>query len=363
MNSDQTSAVRALIESFNEPYQQLTLGEAQAIRDIQVQAGNVRVQLQLGFPAERYSKELAEALGEKLKALSWIASSEIEITWAVDSQAIKRNLRPIQGIKNIIAVASGKGGVGKSTTAANLALALAWEGASVGLLDADIYGPSQPRMMGLSGQRPTSPDQKTVNAPVGYGVKVMSIGFMIDEEQPMVWRGPMVTQALVQLLETTRWGDLDYLIVDMPPGTGDTQLTLSQRVPVSGAVIVTTPQDIALLDARKGLKMFQKVEVPVLGIVENMSTHVCSNCGHEEHVFGAGGGRKMAEQYSVDLLAELPLDIRIREQTDAGKPTVVAEPESKLGRAYIDMARHVVGRLASAGRKGAAFPTISTEDT
>jgi ATP-binding protein involved in chromosome partitioning len=288
----------------------------------------------------------------------------IELLPEISSHAVPRNLRPIQGIKNIIAVASGKGGVGKSTTAANLALALQWDGASVGLLDADIYGPSQPRMMGLSGERPTSPDQKTVNAPVGYGVKVMSIGFMIDEEQPMVWRGPMVTQALVQLLDTTRWGDLDYLIVDMPPGTGDTQLTLSQRVPVSGAVIVTTPQDIALLDARKGLRMFQKVEVPVLGIVENMSTHICSNCGHEEHVFGAGGGRRMAEQYGVDLLAELPLDIRIRVQADEGKPTVVADPDGPLGRAYIDMARNVAGRLAASGAKGmTSFPSITVEDT
>jgi ATP-binding protein involved in chromosome partitioning len=275
---------------------------------------------------------------------------------------VQRNLKPIQGVRNIIAVASGKGGVGKSTTAANLALGLAYDGAAVGLLDADIYGPSQPLMMGLSGEQPSSPDQRTMIAPVAYGVKVMSIGFLIDAEQPMVWRGPMVTQALVQLLETTRWDDLDYLIVDMPPGTGDTQLTLSQRVPVSGAVIVSTPQDIALLDARKGLRMFQKVEVPVLGIVENRSTHVCSNCGHEEHIFGAGGGRKMAEQYAVELLAELPLDIRIREQADGGKPTVVAEPASALGRAYIDLARRTSARLATIG-SGPAFPSIEIENT
>jgi ATP-binding protein involved in chromosome partitioning len=218
--------------------------------------------------------------------------------------------------------------------------------------------------MGLAGQSPTSPDQRTMIAPVAHGVKVMSIGFLIDAEQPMVWRGPMVTQALVQLLETTRWGDLDYLIVDMPPGTGDTQLTLSQRVPVSGAVIVTTPQDIALLDARKGLRMFQKVEVPVLGVVENMSTHVCSSCGHEEHIFGAGGGRRMAEQYGVELLAELPLDIRIREQADGGRPTVVAEPDSALGRAYIDLARRTAARLVRIALDPAvAFPSITMEDT
>jgi ATP-binding protein involved in chromosome partitioning len=219
-------------------------------------------------------------------------------------------------------------------------------------------------MMGIAGERPTSPDQRTMLPLLAHDLKVMSVGFLIDAEEPMVWRGPMVTQALVQLLETTRWGELDYLIVDMPPGTGDTQLTLSQRVPVSGAVIVTTPQDIALLDARKGLRMFQKVEVPVLGIVENMSTHVCSNCGHEEHIFGAGGGRRMAQQYGVELLAELPLDIRIREQADGGRPTVVAEPDSKLGRVYIDLARRTAARLArTALEPAAALPTITMEDT
>jgi ATP-binding protein involved in chromosome partitioning len=364
MTSERENAVRELAEAFVEPHLNLSLGAVGAIRAVRVSGSDVQLQIHLGFPAKHYRAELETALRQHLSNLDWIGQVRVELAFEITSQAVQRNLRPVQGIKNIIAVASGKGGVGKSTTAANLALALQWDGASVGLLDADIYGPSQPRMMGLSGQRPTSPDQKSVNAPVGYGVKVMSIGFMIDEEQPMVWRGPMVTQALVQLLETTRWGDLDYLIVDMPPGTGDAQLTLSQRVPVSGAVIVTTPQDIALLDARKGLRMFQKVEVPVLGIIENMSTHVCSNCGHEEHVFGAGGGRRMAEQYAVDLLGELPLDIRIREQSDAGKPTVVAEPESALGRAYIETARRVAGRLAASGVKGAvAFPSISIEDT
>lgn len=363
MTSARELAVRALLDSFSERYMRLTLGQSGAIKDVQVSGGEARVRIQLEFPARRYASELSAALKQRLETLEWIEHAQVDVQWTIVSQAVQRNLRPIQGIKNIIAVASGKGGVGKSTTAANLALALAAEGAQVGLLDADIYGPSQPRMMGLSDARPTSPDQKHVDAPIGYDVKVMSIGFMIDEEQPMVWRGPMVTQALVQLLETTRWGDLDYLIVDMPPGTGDTQLTLSQRVPVSGAVIVTTPQDIALLDARKGLKMFQKVEVPVLGIVENMSTHVCSNCGHEEHVFGAGGGRKMAQQYGVDLLAELPLDIRIREQADAGRPTVVAEPDGALARAYLEMARRVAAGLAVSGRKQAPLPTISVENT
>ncbi|HWK75812.1 MAG TPA: iron-sulfur cluster carrier protein ApbC [Povalibacter sp.] len=364
MTTERETAVRALVEAFHEPHLGLDLRAANAIEAVQVDGARVRLTLRLGFPAKNYGAELAAAIEQQLAALGWVDSVEVEVRWQVQSQAVQRNLRPIQGIRNIIAVASGKGGVGKSTTAANLALALAYDGAAVGLLDADIYGPSQPRMMGLGGQHPVSPDQKTMLAPEAFGVKVMSIGFLIDEEQPMVWRGPMVTQALVQLLETTRWGELDYLIVDMPPGTGDTQLTLSQRVPVSGAVIVTTPQDIALLDARKGLRMFQKVEVPVLGIVENMSTHVCSSCGHEEHIFGEGGGRRMAEQYGLELLGELPLDIRIREQMDGGTPTVVAEPDSPRGRAYVEFARRTAGRLARASlAPAAAFPNIEIEDT
>jgi ATP-binding protein involved in chromosome partitioning len=364
MNIERESALRARVASYVEPYLGIDLGAAGAVQSVTASDGEVEVRLSLGFPAGRYAAELASAVERHVRALDWVGKVSVIVDWRVVSHSVQRNLKPVQGIRNIIAVASGKGGVGKSTTAANLALALAHEGAAVGLLDADIYGPSQPLMMGLSDQRPSSPDQRTMIAPVAYGVKVMSIGFLIDAEQPMVWRGPMVTQALVQLLETTRWGELDYLIVDMPPGTGDTQLTLSQRVPVSGAVIVTTPQDIALLDARKGLRMFEKVEVPVLGIVENMSTHVCSKCGHEEHIFGAGGGRRMAEQYGVDLLAELPLDIRIREQADGGRPTVVAEPDSALARAYIDLARRTSARLARTALTPAApFPTITVEDT
>lgn len=364
MTTERETAVRTLVEALHEPYLGLTLGAANAVESLVVEGDEARLALRLGFPAKHYAAGLAASIRERLRELAWLQEVAVDVRWQVASQAVQRNLRPIQGIRNIIAVASGKGGVGKSTTAANLALGLVHDGASVGLLDADIYGPSQPRMMGLGGERPASPDQKSMIAPEAYGVKVMSIGFLIDEEQPMVWRGPMVTQALVQLLETTRWGELDYLIVDMPPGTGDTQLTLSQRVPVSGAVIVTTPQDIALLDARKGLRMFQKVEVPVLGIVENMSTHVCSSCGHEEHIFGAGGGRRMAEQYGVDLLAELPLDIRIRQQSDAGRPIVVAEPDSALGKAYVDLARRTAAKLARTSLKpAAAFPTIEIEDT
>ena len=364
MSTAPEAALREAVESYVDPYLGLELRAAGALRRLDLGGERLALALTLGFPARHYRDELAAAIEQRLRPLAGARRVTIDIDWQIAAHGVQRNLRPIQGIRNIIAVASGKGGVGKSTTAANLALGLAHEGATVGLLDADIYGPSQPLMMGLAGQSPTSPDQRTMIAPEAYDVKVMSVGFLIDAEQPMVWRGPMVTQALVQLLETTRWGELDYLVVDMPPGTGDTQLTLSQRVPVSGAVIVTTPQDIALLDARKGLRMFQKVEVPVLGIVENMSTHVCSNCGHEEHIFGAGGGRRMAEQYGVDLLAELPLDIRIREQADSGRPTVVAEPESALGRAYIDLARRTAARLArTALTPAAAFPSITMEDT
>jgi ATP-binding protein involved in chromosome partitioning len=364
MSEERESAVRAVVAAYVDPYLGVELGAVDAVRSVQVRNDAVQVALELGFPAARYGTELARALEPRIRALDWVRQVQVEVAWRVASHSVQRNLKPVQGIRNILAVASGKGGVGKSTIAANLALGLAHEGAAVGLLDADIYGPSQPQMMGLGAQHPTSPDQRTMIAPVAYGVKVMSIGFLIDAEQPMVWRGPMVTQALVQLLETTRWGELDYLVVDMPPGTGDIQLTLSQRVPVSGAVIVTTPQDIALLDARKGLRMFEKVEVPVVGVVENMSTHICSKCGHEEHIFGAGGGRRMAQQYGVDLLAELPLDIRIREQADGGRPTAVAEPDSVLGRAYIDLARRTSARLArSQPGAGAAFPTITIEDT
>jgi ATP-binding protein involved in chromosome partitioning len=274
-------------------------------------------------------------------------------------------LKPLGNVKNVIAVASGKGGVGKSTTAANLALAWAAQGARVGLLDADIYGPSQPLMMGLAGKKPEmTADGKQMIPLRAHGVQVMSIGFMIDAEQPMIWRGPMVTQALTQLLGDTNWGELDYLVVDMPPGTGDIQLTLAQRVPVSGAVIVTTPQDIALLDARKGLKMFEKVEVRVLGIVENMSVHVCSQCGHVEHVFGSGGGARMAAQYGVQLLGELPLDIRIREDADGGSPTVVSEPGSPRALAYFRMARRTAARLSTLNKDySRMFPKITVEAT
>jgi ATP-binding protein involved in chromosome partitioning len=362
--TDRESAVISLLRQNIDAYLRRDLWSSGCIDKVVVTHNSVRIDVRLAFPAARYAVELRESLAAQVRSLPWVDKVDVDVQWLVAAPASQRNLPKVKQVKNIIAVASGKGGVGKSTTAVNLALGLAYEGAKVGLLDADIYGPSQPRMLGLAGERPTTQDGKTLIPPVAFGIKMMSIGLLIDEEQPMVWRGPMVTQALNQLLLDCDWGELDYLIVDMPPGTGDIQLTLTQRVPVSGAVIVTTPQDIALLDARKGLKMFQKVDVPVLGVIENMSTHVCSHCGHEEHIFGSGGGKRMADQYGVELLAELPLDIRIREQADGGKPTVAAEPDSKLGRAYIDMARRVAAQLALLGLQStSAFPEIVVENS
>jgi ATP-binding protein involved in chromosome partitioning len=355
--------IRAALESYVDPYLGRSLGAAQALRELVVAPGHVTAVVALGYPVGGYAGEFTAALRALLVEHGFEGRLDVEVQPGIPAFVGNRGVKPLADIANVIAVASGKGGVGKSTVAANLALALVAQGARVGLLDADIYGPSQPRMMGLTGRQPATRDGRTFDPLDAYGVKVMSIGFLIDEEQPMVWRGPMVTQALTQLLNDCNWGTLDYLIVDMPPGTGDTQLTLAQRVPVSGAVIVTTPQDIALLDARKGLKMFQKVEVPVLGIVENMSIHVCPACGHASHIFGAGGGGRMASQYGVELLGELPLDIRIREQADAGRPTAVAEPDSPLGQAYAVVARRVAARLATVARDAAvSFPKISVEE-
>jgi ATP-binding protein involved in chromosome partitioning len=358
------SAIREKLSTYVDPYLAQSLGEAKAIGAIAIENGLVTVDLVLGFPCADYADELQAALKAHLGAVLGSAHLALNLKAQITAHAVQRTLKPLANVKNVVAVASGKGGVGKSTTAANLALAWARQGAKVGLLDADIYGPSQPLMMGLSGAKPVSPDGKHMTPLRAHGVEVMSIGFMIDQEQPMAWRGPMVTQALTQLLGDTTWGDLDYLVVDMPPGTGDIQLTLAQRVPVSGAVIVTTPQDIALLDARKGLKMFEKVEVRVLGVVENMSMHVCSACGHVEHVFGSGGGARMAAQYGVQLLGELPLDIRIREDADGGAPTVVSEPDSERARAYLLMARRTAARLATLNKDySRAFPKITVEAT
>jgi ATP-binding protein involved in chromosome partitioning len=334
------------------------------VRAITRDAGRLAIDVELGFAAGGLTEELTRCFADIARQHSGIADVDINIQSLIVAHSVQQTLKPLPDVSNIIAVASGKGGVGKSTTAVNLALALKADGASVGILDADIYGPSQPTMLGIAGERPLSEDGKTMQPLSAHGLQVMSIGFLIDQDQPMVWRGPMVTQALNQLLQQTQWNDLDYLIVDMPPGTGDIQLTLSQRVPVSGAVIVTTPQDIALLDARKGLKMFQKVRVPVLGIVENMSTHVCSQCGHEEALFGSGGGQQMAESFEVDLLGQLPLEIGIRLQTDSGTPTVVADPDGAAAAAYRRTARRMAARLAMQGKDySSKFPNIVVEDS
>ena len=352
------SDVEAVLARYIDPYMEKDLVSAKSVKDIAIDGDNVRVDVVLGFPAAGYVAELQEQLKTLLLGIDGVSDAVVNVDVKIASHSVQKSLNPIAGVRNIIAVASGKGGVGKSTVAVNLALALAAEGARVGMLDADIYGPSQPRMLGVSG-KPDSKDGKKLEPMRAHGVQAMSIGFLIDEETPMIWRGPMGTQALEQLLKDTNWSDLDYLVIDLPPGTGDTQLTLAQKVPVSGAVIVTTPQNIALLDARKGLKMFQKVEVPVLGVVENMSTHICSQCGHEEHIFGADGGRKMAEQYDVNFLGGIPLDGSIREQADHGKPTVVADPEGRNALAYRDIARRTAAKLSMQARDySAKFPKI-----
>jgi len=330
-----------------------------SLKNLQISDGDVSFDLELGYPAKSQHAAMRKALVAAAKTVPGVSNVSVNIVTKVISHAVQRGVQLMPNVKNIIAVASGKGGVGKSTTAANLALALASEGAAVGLLDADIYGPSQPMMLGIEG-RPESEDGKTMEPLENHGVQVMSIGFLVDQDEAMIWRGPMATQALEQLLRQTNWKDLDYLIVDMPPGTGDIQLTLSQRVPMTGAVIVTTPQDIALLDAKKGIKMFEKVGVPILGIVENMAVHICSNCGHVEHIFGSEGGKKMAAQYEMEYLGALPLDINIRLQADSGKPTVVADPDGEVAGIYKAVARQVaVGIAEKAKDFSSKFPTIS----
>jgi ATP-binding protein involved in chromosome partitioning len=332
-------------------------------RNIRIDGNNVALDIVLGYPAQTVFDQIQALVADKLKTLPGIGNVSVKVTSKIAAHSVQRGVQLIPNVKNIIAVASGKGGVGKSTTAVNLALALAAEGAQVGLLDADIYGPSQPQMLGITA-RPESKDGKSMEPLERYGIQAMSIGFLIDMDTPMVWRGPMVTGALEQLLRETNWRSLDYLVIDLPPGTGDIQLTLSQKVPVTGAVIVTTPQDIALLDARKGLKMFEKVGVPIVGIVENMSTHICSKCGHEEHIFGAGGGEQMCKDYNVELLGSLPLDIKIREQADGGMPTVVAEPDGKIAAVYRQIARRTAVKLSEYGLDHSSkFPNIVIQNT
>ncbi len=361
--SNAKSRAESLLATIIDPHTNQNLVASGIVKAVGADGDRVVVDLVIPYPALSWQGELAAEVKRTLEADAEIALATVSCTCRIHSHKVQDELMPLPNIKNIIAVASGKGGVGKSTTAANLALALKAEGANVGILDADIYGPSQPRMMGVSG-KPDSSDGKTIEAKIAHGVQVMSIGFLIEEETPMIWRGPMVTQALTQLLTDTNWKDLDYLIIDLPPGTGDIQLTLCQKVPVSGAIIVTTPQDIALLDAKKGLKMFEKVNVPVLGIVENMAIHVCSSCGHAEHIFGEGGGARMSEQYGVPLLGSLPLDIHIREQADGGTPTVVAMPDSEAANRYRDIARKTAARLSLQARnKKISFPNIVIQNT
>ena len=353
----------AALSSVLDPHTGKDFVSTRALRNVQISGGDVAFDVELGYPAKSLVPELRRSLVAAAKGVAGVSNVSVNITTKVIAHAVQRGVQLLPQVKNIIAVASGKGGVGKSTTAANLALALAAEGASVGVLDADIYGPSQPMMLGIN-RRPESDDGKTMEPLENYGVQVMSIGFLVDQDEAMIWRGPMATQALEQLLRQTNWKDLDYLIVDMPPGTGDIQLTLSQRVPMTGAVIVTTPQDIALLDARKGIKMFEKVGVPILGIVENMAVHVCSKCGHTEHIFGQDGGRKMAAEYSMDYLGALPLDINIRLQADNGRPTVVADPDGEVAALYKAVARQVAVKIAAQAKDfSSKFPTISVSKT
>jgi ATP-binding protein involved in chromosome partitioning len=352
-------AVLDALQRVVDPNTGKDFGSSKSIKNLRIDAGAVTLELELGYPAQSQAEEFSAALTQAAKTVAGVNSVWVTQRLNVVAHAVQRGVQLLPGVKNIVAVASGKGGVGKSTTAANLALALAAEGARVGLLDADIYGPSQPMMMGIEG-KPQSEDGKTMEPLENYGVQVMSIGFLVAQDEAMIWRGPMATQALEQLLRQTNWKDLDYLIVDMPPGTGDIQLTLSQRVPMTGAVIVTTPQDIALLDARKGIKMFEKVGVPILGIVENMAVHVCSNCGHTEHIFGSDGGKAMAAQYSAEYLGALPLAMQIRVQADGGKPTVVAEPDSEVAGIYKAVARRVALAIAAKNRDfSGKFPSIT----
>ncbi len=341
-----STEVENQLKSLIDPNTGQDFVTSKSLKSVNVTAeGRVSLEVELGYPAKTVIPQLQQQFEDNIKALSGVVDVRVNIYTNIVAHSVQQALKPLSNVKNIIAIASGKGGVGKSTTAVNLALALAAEGATTGILDADIYGPSIPTMLGLTGY-PASEDGKTMLPKIAYGLQTMSIGYLIDEDQPMIWRGPMVTNALQQLLKDTQWRDVDYLIIDLPPGTGDIQLTLAQQIPVSGAVIVTTPQDIALLDAQRGLGMFNKVNVPVLGLVENMSIHICSQCGHEEAIFGEGGGQSMAEKNQVELLGQLPLDIKIRQYADAGRPTVVADPESREAEIYKSIARKMAAKLA-----------------
>ena len=358
MSVDQ-GALLAALQTIVDPNTGKDFVSTKQLKNLQVSGGDVSFDVELGYPAKSQIPALRQALIGAARGVPGVANVSVNVATKVIAHAVQRGVQLMPNVKNIIAVASGKGGVGKSTTAVNLALALAAEGASVGLLDADIYGPSMPIMMGISG-RPESLDGQNMEPMENYGVQVSSIGFLVDPDEAMIWRGPMASQALDQLLRQTNWKDLDYLIVDMPPGTGDIQLSLSQRVPLTGAVIVTTPQDIALADARKGVAMFEKVGVPILGLVENMAVHVCSNCGHVEHIFGAEGGKRYAAEKGIDYLGALPLALSIREQADSGRPSVVADPDGQAATNYKAIARQVAIKVAARAKDfSAKFPSIT----
>jgi ATP-binding protein involved in chromosome partitioning len=354
--------VRTALGALVDPNTGKDFVSTRSVKSIRVGGDGVEVDIELGYPGKSQFEPIRREVTAALRKRG-AAQVRVNVGAKVVSHSVQRGVKLVPGIRNIIAVASGKGGVGKSTTAVNLALALAAEGAAVGILDADIYGPSQPTMLGIAG-RPESKDGKSLEPMQGHGLQAISIGFLIDVDTPMVWRGPMVTQALEQLLKDTRWHELDYLVVDLPPGTGDIQLTLAQKVPVTGAVIVTTPQDIALIDARKGLKMFEKVGIPILGVVENMSFHVCPKCGHESHIFGAGGAERMCRDYGTELLGQLPLDESIREQADSGKPTVVSDPEGASAEIYRRIARRCAVKIAELQKDMTSkFPNIVVQNT
>ena len=359
MSNPSRTDVEAALRSYQDPYLKQDLLAADCIKSIDIEGGRVRIAIELGYPAEGLCGGVAQLLTSKVEDVAGVETVDVTVGWQVTAGPVQGQLEAMTGVKNIIVVASGKGGVGKSTTAANLALALAAEGARVGVLDADIYGPSMGQMFGIpEGQRPDVKNNQFFVPIEAHGIQLMSMAFLLTEDTPVVWRGPMVSGALQQLLTQTIWNQLDYLVIDMPPGTGDIQLTLAQKVPVTGSVVITTPQDLALIDAKKGIEMFRKVDIPVLGVIENMAVHICSNCGHSEHLFGEGGGSRMAESYSTDLLGSLPLSMMIREQADGGKPTVVAEPESQITMIYRDMARQLAAQLSLQNKNEPAAPQI-----
>lgn len=355
--------IEAAIRRYCDPYLNNNLLDAGCLESLAIDDGQVNVGLVLGYPAKDLCEDVARQLTDLIAAVAGVHTVNVDVSWRVDPAPVQGELEAMAGVSNIIAVASGKGGVGKSTTAANLALALAADGARVGILDADIYGPSMGQMFGIAdGTRPEVKNDRFFMPIEAHGIQVMSMAFLVTEDTPVVWRGPMVSGALIQLLTQTLWRDLDYLVIDLPPGTGDIQLTLAQKIPVSGSVVVTTPQDLALIDARKGVEMFLKVGVPVLGVVENMAVHICSNCGHSEHLFGEGGGRRIAAQFDIDLLGSLPLSMMIREQADGGAPTVVGEPQSQIAMIYRDMARRVAARLWLRHQQTPTVPSLSIVD-